>query len=64
MVSETDSLTSFGVNTLVVQGSGQCGTGALVGAVPPGTVLGFGGHGASDFPISFFSVSLTAGLSK
>ena len=53
IVSDTDSLTSFGVKTLAVQGSGQFGTGAFVGAVPPGTVLGFGGHGASDFPIRF-----------
>jgi hypothetical protein len=53
MVSDTASLTSFGVNTLVVQGSGQCAVGEFVGAVLEGTLLGFGGGGASDFPIKF-----------
>lgn len=62
MVSDTASLTSFGVNTFVVQGSGQCAAGELVGAVLDGTLLGFGGGGASDFPISLSTDHLNSAL--
>lgn len=66
MVSETASLTSFGVKTFFVHGSGQLAAGVFVGVEPDGVVLGFGGGGASDFPIvsSMKTSEFSAGITR